>query len=173
MRAGKLRGCPQGLSPSPRLGGAVNGRLCLCKAITPKHGFSGLQCLHLSNQARYHLTLPVSQSSWGSSLAATLSPCPMSVLCCHLPSHLIAQGVGRGSTCPHSGKGVEHSQLITNVVACRWDMRCQGTAGMHLGTPSATHLACPPFHRLPSNPCDLSALFATAISRPPASLWST
>lgn len=48
-----------------------------------------------------------------------------------------------------------------------------GPAWLPLETLPGTHLARPPLVRSPSSPCDLSALPATAISRPPASLWST
>ena len=70
-------------------------------------------------------------------LAAPLSPRPISVLHCHPPSHLEAHGAGRACVCPCSGKGAEHSQLMTGMGASRWERRC------HRAQPG-----CPWRHRL-------------------------
>lgn len=152
----------------------VSVSLCLCMAISKvwlldeSHvsslGFSFSLC---SGWARCHLTTPFSYGARGAPLGAYLLS--LFSLCCHLPSHLGARGTGRGHVA-HVWYRAERSQLITDVVACRWEARSRW---LHLGTLPATHLACPSSPRSPNSPCDLSALFATATSRPPASLWST
>lgn len=123
-----------------------------------------------SVQSGHHLTLPCSHGAHGEPLGGHPLPRLLSVAICHPISR---QWHREGHVCPHTSTGVEHSQMITDVLACRWELRTQlGTVWLHLGTLPTTYLACPPVCRSPNNPCDLSALFATATSRPPASLWN-
>lgn len=79
-------------------------------------------------------------------VAPSLPVSSLSCLCCHLLSHLIAHGTGRGYIGPCSGTGAEHSQLITGVVACSWEARS------HWARPGCTWGHC----RLPTWPALLS-----------------
>lgn len=107
----------------------------------------GLQFLHFSKWVRHHLILSFSHGAGGVLLAATLSPrLVFSLSCCHLPSRLVANSTGSGYVCPCSGKGAGHSQLVTDVVVCGWEMRS------HWAQPGCTRGHCLP----PTRPALLS-----------------
>lgn len=88
---------------------------------------------------KHHLILSFSHGAGGVLLAATLSPrLVFSLSCCHLPSRLVANSTGSGYVCPCSGKGAGHSQLVTDVAVCGWEMRS------HWAQPGCTRRHCLP-----------------------------
>lgn len=133
---------------SPRLGVKVRASLCLCRANTRECGFSmspscffsGLQFPRLSSMAEHHLTLPFSRGAHGAPLAVPSLPV-FSLSCLSLlPSAVPSQSQRQreGTCCPCSGTGAEYSQLITDVVACRWGVKS------HRALPGCTWRHCPP-----------------------------
>ena len=137
---------------------------------------SGLQVPICPVWARHHLTLHSASGLMGSSgtcplcLLTVLSLLPSTIpscvcLCSVEHSLLIAEWLNSNPNPDTGGSTPE---------AFRWEVASTGPwqAAPGDAAPATAHWARLPFLSWPNSPCDLSAPFATATSRPPASLWS-
>lgn len=167
----------------PRLGVKVSASLCLCGAVTRECGFSMSQSCFFSGLQSFPVC-PAWQSAispcrsavgltgllwWLSSLPVFSLSC-LSLAICHPISEPAAEAGyllpviwdrGRVQPADYRWGGLQVGGEVSS-----------GAARLHVETLPATHMVCPLVPRSPNSPCDLSALFATATSRPPASLWS-